>query len=209
MMKMNILPVGRIEVNCYLVYDAETKEALVIDPGAEGERIQKKITELGLKVKYIVNTHGHLDHIGANRYLKEANENVLLCIHKADSEMLTDPKKNISAYLLEEGINGPAADCFLEDGDVLDVGNLHFKVFHTPGHTLGGICLVGHGVCFSGDTLFAGSIGRTDLPGGSFEEIINSVKTKLFVLDNEMLVYSGHGPQTSIGFEKYANPYFG
>ncbi|MGI6588916.1 MAG: MBL fold metallo-hydrolase [Peptococcia bacterium] len=206
-MKISVLPVGTIEANCYLVSDAHTKEALVIDPGAEGEKIQKKIKELKLKVKYIVNTHGHLDHIGANRYLKEAND-ALLCIHKADSPMLTDPQKNISAYLLGEEINGPAADRYLQDGDILQVGGLCFEVLHTPGHTLGGICLVGHGVCFSGDTLFAGSIGRTDLPGGSFKEIINSVKTKLFVLADEIVVYPGHGSQTSIGYEKSTNPYF-
>jgi hydroxyacylglutathione hydrolase len=205
-MNISVLPVGPIEANCYLVYDANTKEALVIDPGAEGKKIQKKIGELELKVKYIVNTHGHCDHIGANRFLKEVTR-ALLCIHEADTPMLTDAQKNLSVYLGEK-ISSPTADQHLQDGDILKVGDLRFQVLHTPGHTLGGICLVGHGVCFSGDTLFADSIGRTDFPGGSFEDLINSVKTKLFVLADEIVVYPGHGPQTSIGNEKYDNPYF-
>ncbi|MDD2212809.1 MAG: MBL fold metallo-hydrolase [Clostridia bacterium] len=206
-MKISVLPVGMIQANCYLVYEAESKEALVIDPGAKGARIQQEIEKLELKVKYLVNTHGHSDHIGANQFLKEVT-GAPLYIHEADSSMLTDAKKNISAYLGRE-INGPAADRHLQDGDILEVGDLRFQVLHTPGHTPGGICLVGHGVCFSGDTLFAGSIGRTDLPDGSFEALLNSIRTKLLVLADDVVVYPGHGSQTTIGDEKSVNPYFG
>lgn len=208
MLRIEMLEVGQIEANCYLVYDEQTREALVIDPGAEGERIQKRIEVLALKVKYIINTHGHLDHIGANGYLKEKNREAEICIHRGDSEMLTDPRKNISFYFAGKEIDGPPADRHLEAGEVLTIGTLNFKVLHTPGHTLGGICLVGEGVCFTGDTLFAGSIGRTDLPGGSFPTIIKAIKNELFVLDEETVVYPGHGPQTTIGHEKKTNPYF-
>lgn len=205
MLEISVIPVGPIKANCYLVYDVKTRETLVIDPGAEGARIQKEIEELELKVKHLVNTHGHSDHIGANQFLQEAT-GAPLYIHEADSSMLTDAQKNLSAYLGEE-INGPAADRYLQDGDILEVGDLRFQVRHTPGHTPGGICLVGQGVCFSGDTLFADAVGRTDLPGGSWEGLLNSIKTKLLILADEIVVYPGHGPLTSIGHEKSANPY--
>lgn len=194
-MKIVVIPVGMLQANCYLVYDERTKEALVIDPGAEGVKLQKEIKKRELKVKYIVNTHGHRDHIEANQYLQEVT-GAPLYIHEEDSAKLTDASKNFSAT------NG-----YLQDGDILEVGSLRWEVRHTPGHTQGGICLVGEGVCFSGDTLFDGSIGRTDLPGGSFEKIISSIKTKLLILDDQVVVYPGHGPQTSIGKEKETNPY--
>ena len=204
-MEIVVIPVGMLQANCYLVYDGQTKEALVIDPGAEGVKLQKEIEKRELKVKYLVNTHGHSDHIGANQYLQEVT-GAPLYIHAEDSAKLTDERKNLSVYMDKE-INKPAANGCLQDGDVLEVGSLRWEVRHTPGHTEGGICLVGEGVCFSGDTLFAGSIGRTDLPGGSFAKIISSIKTKLLVLDDQVVVYPGHGPQTSIGKEKGANPY--
>jgi glyoxylase-like metal-dependent hydrolase (beta-lactamase superfamily II) len=204
-MKIITIPVGMLQANCYIVNDERSPEALVIDPGAEGSKIQKELEQRGLQIKYMVNTHGHNDHIGANRFLKEATGAPLL-IHEADAAMLTDPNLNLS---VEFGLkyDKPAADRLLHDGDELEMGNLKFKILHTPGHTPGGICLVTEGVCFSGDTLFDGSIGRTDLPGGSFKEIIGSIGSKLLTLDDNTIVYPGHGPQTTIGREKNSNPY--
>ncbi|MBZ4655349.1 MAG: Hydroxyacylglutathione hydrolase [Peptococcaceae bacterium] len=204
-MEILILPVGPIEANCYIVFD-ESKEAMVIDPGAEGQKIFQEIEKHGLKVKYIVNTHGHGDHIGANQKLKELTGASIL-IHELDGPMLTDGAKNLSIYM-GKNISQPAADQLLKDGDVLQVGKMRFTVLHTPGHTRGGICLLAGDVCFTGDTLFDGSIGRTDLPGGSYPELINSVKTKLFTLDDKIVVYPGHGPDTTIGREKAYNPFF-
>ena len=204
-MEILVLPVGPIETNCYIVFD-ESKEALVIDPGAEGRNIFQEIEKYGLKVKYIVNTHGHGDHIGANQKLKELTGARIL-IHELDGPMLTDGAKNLSIYM-GKNICQPAADRLLKDGDFFEVGKMHFTVLHTPGHTRGSICLLASDVCFSGDTLFDGSIGRTDLPGGSYSELINSVKTKLFTLDDKIVVYPGHGPDTTIGREKAYNPFF-
>lgn len=205
-MKIIIMPVGPIEANCYIVFDEETKECMVIDPGAEGEIIYQEIQKNGLSVKYLVNTHGHCDHIGANLYLKEKTGAELL-IHEEDAPMLTDSSKNMSVYMGEK-VNRPAADRHLQNGDVIKIGNNSFTVLHTPGHTKGGICLLCGNVCFTGDTLFQYSIGRTDFPGGSYNEIINSVETKLLTLDEKITVFPGHGPQTTIGKEKANNPFF-
>lgn len=205
-MKIIIMPVGPIEANCYIVFDEKTKECMVIDPGDEGNRIFEEIEKQSLTVKYIVNTHGHGDHIGANRYLKEKTGAELL-IHEEDAPMLTDPAKNMSLYM-GANINKPAADRHLHEGDILEIGSAKFTVLHTPGHTKGGICLLGKEVCFTGDTLFQFSIGRTDLPGGSYNEIITSIETKLLTLDEKITVFPGHGPQTTIAKEKANNPFF-
>lgn len=204
-MKIIALTVGPIATNCYIVYDEASREALVIDPGAEGKRIVAEVEKNHLKVKYIVNTHGHGDHIAANKYVKEATGAELL-IHAADAPMLTDARLNMTAYM-GKGISEPAADRFLAEGDVLKLGTTEFKVLHTPGHSPGGICLLGEQVVFVGDTLFQYSIGRDDLPGGSFTQLINSIKTKLLTLDDKIIVYPGHGPITTIGNERRGNPF--
>ncbi len=204
-MKIVTLVLGALQVNCYLVYDETTKECMVIDPGAEGQKIVTEIEKRDLKVKYIVNTHGHVDHISANAYVKERLEAPLL-IHEDDAAMLGDGTINMSSYLGEE-VNKPLADRLLKDGDVLELAENKIRVLHTPGHTRGGISLVCSNICFSGDTLFLMSIGRTDLPGGSFKQLIDSIKNKLFTLDDEVVVYPGHGPQTTIGQEKADNPF--
>ncbi len=179
--------------NCYLVGQGETREALVIDPGTNSEtearKILKEIESSGFKIKYIVNTHGHPDHTGGNKIFRKATDAPLL-IHEYDAHML----------------KGPFADRVLRDGDSVQVGEIVLRVLHTPGHSPGSICLVGNDVVLTGDTLFAGSIGRYDLPGGSLKEIKKSLK-KLMILPDHMKVYPGHGPTSTIGEERRTNPF--
>lgn len=199
------LPVGPIGTNCYVVGCPETKKAVVIDPGDEAEKIMRTLESDGLEVEAIINTHGHWDHVGANRELKDLTDAPIL-IHQDDAGFLSDGKLNLAAFMGDKGLS-PAADRILQEGDEISVGNLSFRVLHTPGHTPGGISLVGDGVVFVGDTLFAGSIGRTDFPGGDFKTLIRSIKEKLLVMDDNMIAYSGHGPETTIGREKRGNPF--
>jgi len=163
------------------------------------------IRQSGYAVEYIINTHGHVDHIGANAEVKRATGAKLL-IHKDDAKMLTSSAANFSLFM-GHPVTSPAADELLAEGDEIKVGNLVLKVLHTPGHTPGGICLVHELTIFSGDTLFYGSIGRTDFPGGSYRTLIKSIKEKLMVFPDEAVVYPGHGPATSIGFERQYNPF--
>lgn len=197
--------VGMIGTNCYLVACPDTKEAMVIDPGDEADRIFKLAEQNGFKITTILNTHGHWDHIGGNKALKELTQAPIL-IHEADSDYLTDEKLNLGSSFGNKG-EGIKADCLLKEGDMVTVGNLSFKVLHTPGHTPGGISLVADKVVFVGDTLFKGSIGRTDFAGGSFSVLISSIKNKLLTLDDDLTVYPGHGPHTTIGRERKENPF--
>lgn len=199
------LPVGPIGTNCYVVGCPETKKAVVIDPGDEAEKIMRTLESNGLEIEAIINTHGHWDHVGANRKLKDLT-GVPILIHRDDAGFLNDGKLNLASFMGDQGLS-PAADRILQEGDEISVGNLSFRVLHTPGHTPGGISLVGDGVVFVGDTLFAGSIGRTDFPGGDFKTLIRSIKEKLLVLGDDMIAYSGHGPETTIGREKRGNPF--
>ncbi|KYH32358.1 MBL fold metallo-hydrolase [Neomoorella mulderi] len=206
-MFLKTLVVGPIGTNCYLVGCQETKEGAVIDPGAEGERILAAAREAGLKIRYIINTHGHIDHIGANGAIKNATGAAIL-IHRDDAPFLTEPGRNLSV-LMGTRVSSPGADRLLQEGDTITIGRtITLTVIHTPGHTPGGICLQGEGLIFTGDTLFAGSIGRTDFPGGSFNQLLNSIKEKLFVLDDELEIYPGHGPASTIGAERADNPFF-
>ncbi|MDK2820154.1 MAG: hydroxyacylglutathione hydrolase [Clostridia bacterium] len=206
-MFLKTLVVGPLAANCYLIGCPETKEGAVIDPGAEGEKILAAAREADLKIKYIINTHGHLDHISANGTIKKATGAEVL-IHSADASCLTDPKRNLSV-MAGASITSPAADRLLEEGSIIKIGKtITLEVIHTPGHTLGGICLKGENEVFTGDTLFAGSIGRTDFPGGSYRDLIDAVRKKLFTLDESLKVYPGHGPSSTIGTEKAENPFF-
>ncbi|MCD5390691.1 MBL fold metallo-hydrolase [candidate division NPL-UPA2 bacterium] len=198
--------VGPLEANCYLVTDEETKEAIIIDPGAEGEKIRRLIEKGGLVPAYIVNTHGHIDHIGANGYLKEKLKDIKISIHPADAQMLINPLQNLASFAGEVN-HSPQADLMLEDGYEINLGKLSLKVIHTPGHTPGGICLAIEGKVFTGDTLFAGSVGRTDLPGGSMDSLCRSIREKLLTLPDETIVYPGHGPLSTIGRERENNPF--
>lgn len=204
-MLLDCLTVGWFAANCYIVGCSASKEAAVIDPGDEAQRILLTVKDMGVTVRYVVNTHAHVDHIGANAEIIRAT-GALLCIHRLDADSLADPMRNLSSWG-GEPLPALSADRLLEEGDVLEIGEMRFRVLHTPGHTPGGICLEGEGVVFSGDTLFAGSVGRTDFPGGSHVALIDAIRTKLFPLPDDTVIYPGHGPSTTIGEEKRSNPF--
>ncbi|HOS07054.1 MAG TPA: MBL fold metallo-hydrolase [Candidatus Cloacimonas acidaminovorans] len=193
------------QTNTYLLWESISAEAFLIDPAFQSETFLQRIKQLELKVKMIINTHGHADHIGGNLYFAKAL-NCPVAIHLADAEMLTNNTKNFSTYMGFE-LNLSAPQVILHDGDELFLGSEKVKVIHTPGHTKGSICLLAGKYLISGDTLFEQSIGRTDFPGGSHTAIIDSIKNKLFILDDDILVFPGHGPTTSIGLEKVNNPF--
>ncbi|MBA7569352.1 Hydroxyacylglutathione hydrolase GloC [subsurface metagenome] len=177
---------------------------MIIDPGDEAEVILRKVKDLGLEIRSIVLTHGHIDHIGALKEVKEAT-GAEVAIHTDEAKSLQGQS---SSTLLGLAYPTPLPpDRLLQDGDSLDIGDLHFLVLHTPGHSPGGICLSGEGVVFSGDTLFNCGIGRTDLPGGNSSQLMNSIHTKLMTLPDNTIVYPGHGPETTIGTERRGNPF--
>jgi len=193
------------QTNTYLLWNNISAEAFLIDPASPSETFLKRIKKMELKVEMIINTHGHADHIGGNLYFAQAL-NCPVAIHHLDAEMLTNNTKNFSTYMGFE-LNLTAPQIILQDGDELFLGSEKVKVIHTPGHTKGSICLLAGKYLLSGDTLFEQSIGRTDFPGGSHSAIIDSIKNKLFVLNDDVLVFPGHGPSTSIGLEKFNNPF--
>ncbi len=199
------LEVGPIMANCYILGCDRTGKAAVIDPGDEADRILMALSESKLTVEYLINTHGHFDHVGANARLKEAT-GAKLMIHRDDAPMLTDLTSAAATFGLRAE-NSPAPDGFLADGDKISFGDITLTVIHTPGHSKGGVSLHTEGVVFSGDTLFAGSIGRTDLPGGNYDTLIESIKNRLLCLDKKTIVYPGHGPETSILQEERMNPF--
>ena len=204
-MEIRSFVVGPIDVNCYVVQDTETKQGMVIDPGGKGDVIWQYIQQASLDIQLIVNTHAHGDHIGAVDFLRERS-GAGFYIHEADADMLLDAKKNLSAFMGFTLVTRPA-DVLLHDGDVVKVGQLSFRVIHTPGHSAGGICLYGEKVLFSGDSLFAESIGRCDFPGASSEQLIQALQEKIMVLPEDTRVYPGHGPATTVGWEHAHNPY--
>lgn len=204
-MILKALEVGPIMANCYIIGCEKTKTAAVIDPGDEADRILMQLAEEKLTLKYIINTHGHFDHVGGNHGLKEASGADVI-IHQADAAMLADLGRTAGAFGLSVK-DSPPADRTVDEGDTISFGDITLKVLHTPGHSPGGISLHTNGMVFVGDTLFAGSIGRTDLPGGDFQTLIASIKTKLLALGDDVKVYTGHGPATTIGQEKRVNPF--
>jgi len=198
------LIVGPFGSNCYIVGSESSKEGMIIDPGDEAEVILRNVKDLGLEIRSIVLTHGHIDHIGALKEVKEAT-GAEVAIHTDEADSLQS--QPLSTLL---GISYPTPlppDRLLQDGDSIDIGDLHFLVLHTPGHSPGGICLLGEGVVFSGDTLFNYGIGRTDLPGGSHSQLMNSIHTRLMTLPDNTVVYPGHGPETTSGPERRDNPF--
>jgi len=203
---LKMLVVGPIQANCYILGCERTKEAAVIDPGADVNQILGTLAKDELRLVSIINTHGHFDHTGANKPLKEATEAELL-IHAADAPMIAHQGSGAAAWGMNIE-NSPPPDRYLEEGDSITFGDITLTVLHTPGHSPGGISLVTDKMVFVGDTLFAGSIGRTDLPGGDYEGLLEGVRTKIFTLGDDVVVYPGHGPQTTVGQEKQYNPFF-
>lgn len=202
---LEVLPLGLFQTNCYLVGCPQTMQAMVLDPGGEIAPILERVQQLGLTVALIVNTHGHFDHIVGNAALVRAT-GAPLAVHELDAPLLYAPEFDLSILLgLRREPCRPTR--LLRDGDTVEVGALSFRVLHTPGHTPGGICLLGHGLLFSGDTLFYMGVGRTDLPGGDMETLIRSLEQVVLPLDESLVVYPGHGPRTTIGHEKRYNPF--
>ncbi|HSO18913.1 MAG TPA: MBL fold metallo-hydrolase [Desulfosarcina sp.] len=209
------MALGPIQANCFILGCEQTRQAVVIDPGDDTDRILRTLAADRLKVVHIINTHGHFDHVGANKRLKEVTQADIL-IHRKDAPMLSQLSATAAAWGLAAE-NSPAAGRLLEDGDTITFGTHTLTVLHTPGHTPGGICLyteyeadgASRKAVFVGDTLFAGSIGRTDFPGGDYDTLIDSIRTKLFRLDDTVTVYPGHMGSTTIGAEKRSNPFCG
>ncbi len=192
--------------NTYIFGKKDSKKCVVIDPGDEPDKILRTIDFLGLEVEYVLLTHGHLDHVAGCAPIREKT-GAKVGIHRLDEEMFVNASKQGYVLGLPARDQEPP-DFYLEEGQVITLDDLELSVIHTPGHTRGGVCFLCGDVLFSGDLLFAGSIGRTDLPGGSYETLINSVIEKVFTLPDDTLVYPGHGPHTSVGVEKKYNPFF-
>jgi len=206
-MIVKMLVVGPFASNCYIVGSSSTKEGMIIDPGAEAGTILKTVQQTGLSISLIVATHAHMDHIDALQAVKEET-NAPFALHEAEEALLSGgAMRPLQSLGFSPYQSAPEPDRLLKDGDRIDVGDLHFEVLHTPGHSPGGICLSGHGVVFSGDALFNFSIGRTDFPGGSYERLLKGIREKLMVLPDETIVYPGHGPATTIGDERRGNPF--
>ena len=204
-MKIIAMEVGVIGTNCYLVINEEQKKGVVIDPGGDADQILEKIKQKGITIEAIFLTHGHSDHIMAVDEVREIT-GAKVYISEADADMLTKASSNLSVYM-GAGREFKAADEFLIDGETITAAGLKFQVVATPGHTKGGICLLCGDTVFCGDTIFSESIGRTDLPGGSYSQILHSIKTKIMVLPDEMKLLPGHGPATTIGWERRRNPF--
>jgi hydroxyacylglutathione hydrolase len=202
---IDILELGPFFVNCYIVGDPDSKKGIIIDPGWDAAEIIAHANRHDLTIESIIITHGHADHIVA---LEEVRRHfgAKVMIGEKDAQMLINPSTNLSASLGEELTTKPA-DKFLHDGDIIQVGKFQFTVLETPGHSPGSISLYGHDVVFTGDALFLGSVGRTDLPGGSHETLLDSIQQKLLILPEDTIVYSGHGPDTTIGQERDFNPF--
>lgn len=199
------LVVGPIGANCIILGCEKTLEAVVIDPGDEGDKILAELSKNKLSVKCIINTHGHFDHVGANKRLKEVT-GADIYIHAEDAPMLGQLEEMAMSFGMKME-KSPPADKMIADGDEIKFGEYSLKVIHTPGHSPGGISLYTKGLLISGDTLFYGSIGRTDLPGGDYETLISSIKNKLLPLGDDVKVLTGHGPATSIKTERQSNPF--
>lgn len=200
------ITVGIFQENCYLYACPQTREAVIIDPGDEAPRILEQIKAQQLIPKYIINTHGHIDHIMAIDAVSEIYP-VPLAIHPADAYMYTE-ERAARRYGLEPPLVKRKPDILLKEGDTFSFGTLSLQVLHTPGHTPGGVCLLSEPHClFSGDTLFYRSVGRTDFEGGSFDQLATSIREKLYALDEDLAVFPGHEGPTTIGEEKYENPF--
>ena len=203
-MILETLEVGPLATNCYIVGSESGGEGMIIDPGGDAKQILKKVSDLKLDIKLIVLTHGHMDHVGALGEVKEAT-GADIAAHTDDARTLSDGSLSVLFGISQSA--PPLPDRLLNDDDKIALGSLNFIVRHTPGHSPGGICLLGEGVVFSGDTLFNYGIGRSDLPGGNYNQLIDSINSKLMVLADDTIVYPGHGPKTTVGAERRGNPF--
>jgi glyoxylase-like metal-dependent hydrolase (beta-lactamase superfamily II) len=198
--------VGPFATNCYVIWDASTKQAAIIDPGGDRQRIEEMIASHGLDVKYTLLTHGHPDHTFfagelAGHYGAE------VAMHESDIPTLTESLPIAEMFYDLTSYEAFSPSIVLNDGDWIDLGDSRIRVLHTPGHSRGGVSFVTHEGIFCGDTVFAGSVGRTDFPGGSMEQLINSIQAQLLTLDDQTPLYPGHGPATTVGAERRSNPY--
>ncbi len=208
-MDIEQVKVGYMDVFCYIVSCPVKKEALVIDPAGNEEDIVERIDKNGLVLKYIVNTHGHADHTCGNAKMKDLTRAQII-MHEEDDKVFNSPEGQVMARQMGFALS-PHADIFVKDGDEISIGDVTLKVIHTPGHSPGGICLLGYGNLFTGDTLFVGGIGRTDLPGSSAAQFMNSINKRLLTLPVDTIVWPGHDygdrPSSTIGREKITNPF--
>jgi len=204
-LRIKIFGVGPLETNCILIADNETKEACIVDPGDEPEIIISELADEDWKADKIIITHGHYDHIGAlPEIAKKTGAEIF--INEKDEPLLRDSKENFSAFLgLDYSFDGSVTN--ISEASKLFIGNISLSVIEIPGHTQGSIGLVGDGFVIVGDTLFEGGIGRTDLPGGSSEQLLNSIRSRIFCLPDDTIVYPGHGPETTVGEERHGNPF--
>ncbi len=206
-MILKLLTVGPFASNCYIVGSESSKRGIIIDPGAEAKLILKTVNDLGLTISLIVVTHMHFDHVGALTPVKEGT-GAKFALHEAE----TEAGLGVFSRMLSSMTGGsfsqlPKPDRLLKDGNTIDIDGLHFTVLHTPGHSPGGISLYGHEIVFTGDALFNYGIGRTDFPGCSYDQLMDSIQNKLMTLPDETIVYPGHGPSTTIGEERRGNPF--
>lgn len=197
--------VGAFMVNAYIIGCLKTGEAGVVDPGDEGEMLVDRCRELNLDPKYILNTHGHADHIRDNEYVKKLT-NAKIVIHEKDASMLTNPRLNISAFM---GLpwTSPPADLFFKESEPFKIGDVSFDVIHIWGHSPGSVCLIHDPIAIVGDVLFCGSIGRTDFPEGSYGALVDGIREKLLPLGDHIEAFPGHGPETTLGQERKTNPF--
>lgn len=205
-LRVYVMEVGPLAENTYIVEHAATRKGLVVDPGFDGEEILDRLAERGITLEKILLTHGHLDHVAAVRVLKERT-GATIHIHPDDSERMqtADVQGRMFGLRIEAP---PPPDVLLSEGDRIGLEDQAFRVLHTPGHTPGHVTFLTGEMAFVGDLIFAGSIGRTDLPGGSYDTLIRAVREKIFTLPDRTVLFPGHGPSTTVGEEKRSNPFF-
>jgi len=205
MLNVYVRGVSDYEMNTIVVWDDVSKEAVWFDPGGDSEQVIQEIEGRGLKIMCIINTHGHLDHIAENSVAK-SRFNVPLLIHQADRGMLTSAAENLSIHL-DQPVISPDADRTLNEGDIIRLGDETLQIFHVPGHTPGSLVFYHPGFLIAGDTIFRGSVGRTDFPRSSERDLIHNLRTKVLNLPDDTIIYSGHGPTTTVGKERRTNPF--